>query len=96
MKRAAMNQVCVLPENHGKDATDWSVADLCAVIWETERRFGLIDWTVSGVKPWLAGRFSVYKQLASSLGIFEGTGREPSSPWLTRLRVHMPDSFPGR
>ena len=64
------------------------MSGLCEAIWDAEARFGLLDWSVAEVKPWLAGRFSVFKRLASDLALFESTGEERPNSWQAHLAYH--------
>jgi hypothetical protein len=77
-----------LPAPNGPSPSDWSLPLLCELIWDAETRFGLLDWTVDGVKPWIAARFSVYKQLASTTGLIEGGAADRPWSWPDRVRRH--------
>jgi hypothetical protein len=77
-----------LPEPNRAGSSGWSLPDLCELIWDAETRFGLLDWTVAGVNPWLAARFSVYKQLASATGLIEGGAPDRPLSWPDRVRRH--------
>jgi len=65
-----------------------TVAWLCEVLWDAEARFGLLDWEVAGVKPWMARRFAIFQWLATELTLIDEGPEEPPRAWPERLRYH--------
>lgn len=65
-----------------------TLARLCEAVWAAESKFGLLDWEVNGVKPWQAGRFSVFQSLSSAMGLFEHTPDETPAEWSGRVGYH--------
>ena len=51
--------------------TPSNVKELCEFIWYLEDKYNLLDFEISGVKPWQAHRIEIYYELGKQIGVFE-------------------------
>jgi hypothetical protein len=48
-----------------------NIKNLCEIIWQIEEQFDLLNWEVSGIKPWQALRMEYYYKIAVATGLLE-------------------------
>jgi len=51
--------------------TPSNVKELCEFMWYLEDKYNLLDFEISGVKPWQAHRIEIYYELGRQIGVFE-------------------------